>query len=131
MSFIELYTRLLDAFEDPSVKIPCCGLRFVRHGEPDLHSTFSQSPNWLESYPRSLASCGFSYKAAKLGWTLCATADSIGCPAGALSLGLVSPDSQQSFEGGCYVKSMSKPATPADFSKGFVYAPVQSGHPEF
>src|SRR5205085_11266980 len=35
------------------------------------------------------------------------------------------------FEGGCYVKSMLQPATPADFTAGRVYAPRQSGHPEF
>jgi uncharacterized protein (DUF169 family) len=107
-------------------------LRFeVRHEEPDLAESFVRSPNWLDQFPRSLASCGYSYKAARGGWTLRATAETIGCPAGAISLGLVPADSTQSFDGGCYVKAMAKPATPADFSAGFVYAPHQSRHPEF
>ena len=59
------------------------------------------------------------------------TAKNIGCPAGAMSLGLLPTDSVQSFTNGCYVQNMEQPATPADFSLGFVYAPRQSGHPEF
>jgi uncharacterized protein (DUF169 family) len=131
MAFAALFRGLLSAFEDADVKIPCCGLKFVKQEEPDLTDVFSRSPRWLEAFPRSLASCGYSYKAAKGGWTLRVTAESIGCPAGAMSLGLVARDSTQSFEGGCYLKSMGKPATPADFSAGYVYAPHQSKHPEF
>ncbi len=129
--FVDLFSRLLAAFEDDSVRIPCCGLKFVRHDESDLVDTFSQSPKWLDPFPRSLASCGYSYKAAKGGWTLRVTAETIGCPAGAMSLGLVEADSTRSFSGGCYVQPMAKPATPADFTAGFVYAPHQSGHGEF
>jgi uncharacterized protein (DUF169 family) len=129
--FDEMFHRFLNAFEDTTVKIPCCGLKFIQQDEPDPINAFSQSPVWLDSFPRSLASCGYSYKAAKGGWTLKATAETIGCPAGAMSLGLVSSDSTKSFNGGCYVKPMAKPATPADFTAGYVYAPHQSGHPEF
>jgi len=131
--FAELYRRLLASFEDDTVKIPCCGLKFIKHDEPDLLAEFAQSPHWLDPahFQRNLASCGFSYKAAKGGWTLRVTADTIGCPAGAMSLGLVASDSTRSFEGGCYVTPMAKAAVPADFTAGFVYAPRQSGHPEF
>lgn len=129
--FAELYQRLLAAYEDPEVLMPCCGLKFIRHEEPDPIAEFSRSPRWLEAFPRSLASCGYSYKAAKGGWTLRVTRQTIGCPAGAMSLGLVPTDSTDIFEDGCYVKSMQKPATPADFTAGYVYAPHQSGHPEF
>lgn len=129
--FADLYVRFLAAYEDSSVKIPCCGLKFVKENEPDLDREFSASPNWMETFPRSLASCGFSYKASKGGWTLKVTAKNIGCPAGAISLGLVRADATNSFSGGCYVKTMAQPATPADFTSGFVYAPQQSGHPEF
>lgn len=129
--FADLYRRLLAAYEDPEVLIPCCGLKFVPHGEPDPLDDFASSPRWLEVFPRSLASCGYSYKASKGGWTLRVTPKTIGCPAGAISLGLVPSDSRELFEDGCYVKSMQTPATPADFSAGFVYAPHQSGHSEF
>src|SRR5215469_9039272 len=129
--FSELFTRFLEAFEDPQVQIPCCGLKFVRKGEEDPLEEFSRSPRWLEAFPRSLASCGYSYKASRAGWTLRVTAANIGCPAGAISLGLLPVDSTQSFKEGCYVQNMARPATPADFSAGFVYAPKQSGHPEF
>jgi uncharacterized protein (DUF169 family) len=98
--FTELFQRFLAAYEDDTVRIPCCGLRFVRRDEPDPRDVFAASPQWLDTYHRSLASCGFSYKAAKGGWTLRVTEENIGCPAGAMSLGLV-------------------------------YAPHQSGHPEF
>jgi uncharacterized protein (DUF169 family) len=130
--FAELFQRFTDAFEEP-IRIPCCGLKFVKQGETDLTSEFSESPNWIEAghFRRTLASCGYSYKAAKGGWTMKVTADTIGCPAGAMSLGLVSADSTRSFRGGCYVKPMEKSAVPADFTAGFVYAPRQSGHPEF
>jgi uncharacterized protein (DUF169 family) len=129
--FAKLYKEFLDAFEDESVEIPCCGLKFVRRGEPDLVEHFAKSPRWTDSFPRSLASCGYSYKASLAGRTMRVTADTIGCPAGAMSLGLVPPDSHQSFKDGCSVRNMATPATPADFSAGFVYAPKQSGHPEF
>jgi len=129
--FSELFTRFLEAFEDPQVQIPCCGLKFVRKGEEDPLEEFSRSPRWLKEFPRSLASCGYSYKASRAGWTLRVTAANIGCPAGAISLGLLPVDSTQSFKEGCYVQNMARPATPADFSAGFVYAPKQSGHPEF
>jgi uncharacterized protein (DUF169 family) len=129
--FAELFTRFLAAYEDDSVRIPCCGLRFVQRGEPDPFEQFAASSTWMEAFPRSLASCGFSYEAAKGGWTMKVTAENIGCPAGAMSLGLVAAESGKHFDGGCYVKAMEKPATPADFSAGYVYAPHQSGHPEF
>ena len=129
--FADLYHRLLAAYEDTDVLIPCCGLKFVRHDEPDPLEEFARSPRWLEVFPRSLASCGYSYKASKGGWTLKVTRQTIGCPAGAMSLGLVPKDSTDLFKDGCYVKSMQKPATPADFSAGYVYAPHQSGHGEF
>lgn len=126
-----MFARFLAAFEDASVRIPCCGLKFVKQEQDDPVALFSKSPKWIDSFPRSLASCGYSYKASKGGWTLRVTAETIGCPAGAVSLGLVPPDSAKSFLGGCYVQNMAKPATPADFTAGFVYAPKQSGHPEF
>lgn len=129
--FSDLYTRFLAAFEDPQVQVPCCGLKFVRKDENDPLEEFSRSPRWLEAFPRSLASCGYSYKASRAGWTLRVTAGNIGCPAGAISLGLLAADSTQSFKEGCYVQNMARPATPADFTAGFVYAPRQSGHPEF
>ena len=130
-SFDILYRRLIEAFDDDSVKIPCCGLKFIRHDEEEPLDTFATSPKWLDEYPRSLASCGFSYKAAKGGWTLRVTVDNIGCPAGAVSLGLCPADATCSFQGGCYVKPMKKAAVPKDFLAGHVYAPHQSGHPEF
>jgi uncharacterized protein (DUF169 family) len=129
--FANLYRRFLAAYEDPEVLIPCCGLKFIRHDQPDPMEEFAKSPRWIEVFPRSLASCGYSYKASKGGWTLRVTRQTIGCPAGAMSLGLVPKDSTDLFEDGCYVKSMKKPATPADFSSGYVYAPHQSGHGEF
>jgi uncharacterized protein (DUF169 family) len=129
--FSELFARFLRAFEDESVRIPCCGLKFVKHGAEDPLEVFARSPKWLDGFRRSLASCGYSYKASKGGWTLRVTAENIGCPAGAISLGLAPADSTRSFTGGCYVQNMATPATPADFSAGFVYAPKQSGHPEF
>ena len=129
--FSHLYQRFLSAYEDPHVRVPCCGLKFVKRDEADPIEIFRASPTWFESFPRSLAACGYSYKASRGGWTLRAALENIGCPAGAVSLGLVSADSQASFEGGCYVKSMGRPATPADFTAGHVYAPRQSGHPEF
>lgn len=128
--FKELHARL-ESFDDPNIRIPCCGLKFIKQDEPDLLEVFSRSPMWLAKFPRQLASCGYSYKASKAGWTLRVTKETIGCPAGAISLGLVAGDSKQSFAGGCYVKSMAVPATPADFTAGHVYAPQQSGHPEF
>lgn len=128
--FGALFERFLAAF-DADVRIPVCGLKFIRHDEPDPKARFATSPEWQEMLPRSLASCGYSYKAARGGMTLRVDATTIGCPAGAVSLGLISADSRQSFEGGCYVKSMLQPATPADFTAGHVYAPQQSGHPEF
>lgn len=128
--FTELFRRLLAAFEE-EVRIPCCGLKFIRANEKDPVEIFATSPKWLTEHPRQLASCGFSREAARGGWTLRVSADNIGCPAGAMSLGLVNPDSKKSFEGGCYVKSMATPATPADFTSGYVYAPHQSGHSEF
>ncbi len=132
-SFAELFERFIAAYEDEMVRVPCCGLKFVKTGEADLDEQFSKSPQWMDPgyFRRTLASCGYSYKAAKGGWTLKVTADNIGCPAGAMSLGLVARDSTRSFAGGCYVTSMAKPAVPADFSAGYVYAPRQSGHPEF
>jgi uncharacterized protein (DUF169 family) len=130
MEFKEAYDRFIDAFEI-DVRMPICGLKFVRNGEDDPLDLFAASPRWTEAFPRSLASCGYSYKAAQGGWTLRVTRATIGCPAGAISLGLVASDAKDVFEGGCYVKSMARPATPADFSAGFVYAPHQSGHPEF
>lgn len=130
-TFAELYERLLAAFDDADVRMPCCGLKFIRRDTADPLVEFSLSPRWMERFPRSLASCGYSYKAAKGGWTLRVTKETIGCPAGAISLGLVDKDSHESFSGGCYLKSMATPATPADFSAGHVYAPSQSGHPEF
>ena len=132
-NFSELFQRFVAAYEDDTVRIPCCGLRFVKNGEADLTDEFMRSPQWIESdrFGRTLASCGYSYKAAKGGWTLKVTAETIGCPAGAVSLGLVAADSTRSFQGGCYVKPMAKPAVPKDFSAGYVYAPNQSGHPEF
>lgn len=131
--FAELFERFLKAYEDDSVRIPCCGLKFETRGEASLTDEFLKSPQWLDPshFGRNLASCGFSYKAAKGGWTLKVTADTIGCPAGAMSLGLVASDSTRSFAGGCYVASMQKAAVPADFTAGHVYAPRQSGHPEF
>src|ERR1700722_2649859 len=131
--FSDLYSRFRAAFEDDTLKIPCCGLKFIRHDQPDPIEEFSRSPKWRDEgrYPRSLASCGYSYKASRAAWTLRATAQNIGCPAGAMSLGLVPADSTQSFKDGCYVQNMARPATPAVFSSGFVYAPRQSGHPEF
>jgi|GEM_PF-588994 len=125
-----LYQRFLAGFSD-DVQIPVCGLKFVRHGEEDPREAFAQSPEWMATFTRSLASCGYSYKAARGGFTLRVDRTNIGCPAGAISLGLVAGDAHDSFEGGCYVKSMLTPATPADFSAGSVYAPKQSGHPEF
>src|SRR5262245_8610607 len=92
------FQNLLDAFADPTVRMPCCGLKFVRRDEPDPIAQFQQSPQWLDAFPRSLASCGYSYKAAKGGWTLRVTAETIGCPAGATSLGLVRADSDHQFE---------------------------------
>lgn len=128
--FATLYARFLAAFGD-DVVIPACGLKFVRAGETDPREVFAASPSWLEMLPRALASCGYSYKAARGGFTLRVDRTSIGCPAGAISLGLVSGSSTESFEGGCYVKSMARAASPADFTAGRVYAPSQSGHPEF
>jgi uncharacterized protein (DUF169 family) len=131
--FATLFKRFLASYEDDSVRIPCCGLWFARNGEADRTEEFSRSPKWIEPnhFQRTLASCGYSYKAARGGWTLKVTAENIGCPAGAMSLGLVSSDSTRSFEGGCYVASMARPATPQDFTAGYVYAPHQSGHSEF
>jgi len=131
--FASLFERFLAAYEDDTVRIPCCGLKFVKQDERDPIDEFAKSPQWLEPdrFGRDLASCGFSYKASKGGWTLKVTADNIGCPAGAMSLGLVRSDSTRSFESGCYVASMAKAAVPADFTAGHVYAPRQSGHPEF
>lgn len=129
-SFADLYQRFLAAY-GTDVRIPVCGLKFVRHDERDPSEAFAASPEWHEALPRSLASCGYSYKAARGGFTLRVDRTNIGCPAGAISLGLVPGDSHESFDGGCYVKLMMEPATPADFTAGHVYAPRQSGHPEF
>jgi uncharacterized protein (DUF169 family) len=135
--FKVLFERFLEVYkyEDENgtytVRIPCCGLKFSKKGERDLLDVFTQSPRWLEFSARTLASCGYSYKSAKGGWTLRATKQTIGCPAGATSLGLVASDSTDSFAGGCYVEPMQQPASPADFAAGYVYAPRQSGHPEF
>jgi hypothetical protein len=129
-SFARLYARFLATF-GANVRIPVCGLKFIEHGQEDPRAIFAASPEWHEALPRSLASCGYSYKAARGGFTLRVDRTNIGCPAGAISLGLVPQHSRESFDGGCYVKLMRQPATPADFTAGHVYAPRQSGHPEF
>lgn len=128
--FGSFYQRFLAGFGE-DLQIPVCGLKFVRNDEEDPREVFARSPEWRESFTRSMASCGYSYKAARGGFTLRVDRTNIGCPAGAISLGLVAGESHDSFAGGCYVKSMLTPATPADFTAGFVYAPRQSGHPEF
>ena len=39
-AFSELYARFLTAFEDESVRIPCCGLKFIKKNQEDLRRRF-------------------------------------------------------------------------------------------
>lgn len=63
---------------------------------------------------------------------LMVTRETIGCPAGAISLGLIDENEATPLEGERpYTDLMEKPAPPAEFTSGRVYACQASGHMEY
>ncbi len=115
MSFIKLNKRYLAAFEDKDMpEIGTVGVKFIRKEESVPHGIkfTSETKTWCQAV-----------RAASGGEPVLINPENIGCPAGAISLGLTSPENEEPLPGKRpYTELMKKPAPPADFSEGLVYA---------
>ena len=125
MNFNELSERYIKAFDVPDLKpeVHCMGIKFIEKG--------NKVPENIQVKDVPAPWCGI-LKMASEGDVIIATKDNIGCPAAAIALGLVNPDDPEVLEGSRkYTSMMSKPASPKDFTDGFVYACKGSGHMEY
>jgi uncharacterized protein (DUF169 family) len=125
MNFNELSERYRKAFDVPDMKpeVHCLGVKFIQKGEkiPENIQVKDVPAPWCRIL-----------KLASEGDVMIATKDNIGCPAAGIALGLVDPHDREVLSGSRkYTSMMSKPASPKDFTDGFVYACKGSGHMEF
>ena len=75
---------------------------------------------------------GYALKVASEGCPVVVDARTIGCPGGGIALGLIDQEQGAPLEGERpYTDMMERPASPADFTKGYVYACKASDHMEF
>jgi uncharacterized protein (DUF169 family) len=126
MCFQEMTEKFLESFgvDDLVPSVVPVGVKFFPQGT---------------SYPRedeliadaSIPWCG-AIKLASEGEVVVVTKKNIGCPAAAITLGLIDKDEKQPLEGDRkYTSLMEHPAAPADFTNGYVYACKDSGRMEF
>ena len=126
MSFQELSKKFIDAFGVAELTPPVVpvGVKFFPKG--------SACPKEDEIVAdATIPWCG-AVKLATEGETVIVTKRNIGCPAAAITLGLVHKDDKQPLEGTRkYTSLMEHPAAPVDFTEGYVYACKDTGHMEF
>ncbi len=125
MEFKEASSRFIESYGvknlDPSVRP--VGVKFITNGDP--------IPNEFELDDISTPWCG-AVKSASEGEPVVMTKENIGCPAGGIALGLVEPYQDTPLIGERkYTSLMENSATPADFTKGLVYACKDADHMDF
>ncbi len=125
MQFTVLKNRFFDAFniEKLSPLIEPVGVKFIPIGE--------RIPSGFEGDDIPTTWCG-AVKMASEGTPVVITKENIGCPAGGIALGLVNANETVPLPGNRkYTSMMSTPASPSDFTDGYVYACADSGKKKF
>lgn len=125
MGLNELAKRFEAAFDVESLEpgITPVGIKFIPKGDC--------VPNGFEGNEIPTPWCG-AVKLASEGECILITKDNIGCPAGAIALGLVSAKQDTILKGNRkYTSLMHTPATPKDFTEGLVYACKGANHMKF
>jgi uncharacterized protein (DUF169 family) len=126
MGFKDVAERFIESFGVDSLKPPVVpvGVKFFPKGTPFPE----EDPTVADA---TIPWCG-AVKLASEGETVIVTKKNIGCPAAAITLGLVHKDDKNPLEGSRkYTSLMEHPASPADFTDGYVYACKDTGHMEF
>ncbi len=126
MNFSETSKMFLDSFGEEKLDPPVVpvGVKFFPKG-----SDFPKEDPDLED--ASIPWCG-AVKLASDGEMVVVTTKNIGCPAGAIALGLVDRNDSNPLAGiRKYTSLMDAAASPADFTNGYVYACKDTGKMDF
>jgi uncharacterized protein (DUF169 family) len=126
MSFKEVTEKFIDSFgvDDLTPPIVPVGVKFFPKG-----TDYPQEDELVAD--ASIPWCG-AVRLAADGDTIVISKKNIGCPAAAIALGLVDKNESQPLEGNRkYTSLMAQPASPSDFTNGYVYACKGSSRMEF
>ena len=126
MNFKEASTRFMRMFGEQDRLIRPVGVKLIRKGHKVPKGTEA-----AEEY-QGTPWCGAVRIAATEGEVVVINKDNVGCPAGAISLGIVHQYQTEPLMGKRkYTELMAKPASPADFTNGLVYACKNTGNMRF
>ena len=124
--FDNLMERLIEALDVPNLRIPAAGVRIFKKDEKVPREVVKYQPDGM-----TVTSC-HATRATMLDEAVYLTADTIGCVAAAISLGLVDEHQSSPLEGARdYTEIMKKssgkgdafvPPSPLNFTNGTVYA---------
>ncbi len=125
--FEEISEKYLELFKTGEAPLAPIGVKMIPKGMPLPETTVP-----LEEY-MGTPWCGAIKIASQENEVVVINKNNVGCPAGAIALGLVDKFEETSLEGKRnYTDLMKgKSASPADFSKGFVYACKDTGNMQF
>lgn len=124
MSFKDVSTRYMYVFGEEAMVVRPVGVKLIAKGKgvPEGAKTAEQGTPWCEAVRI----------AATNGEAVVITKDNVGCPAAGIALGLVDQYQNEPLSGKRkYTDLMEEPASPADFTKGLVYACKDSGNMQF
>ena len=126
MSFEEASTKFMRLFGEQEPLIPLAGVKLIPKGKEIPETAIP--PKEFQGIPW----CEAVRIAATENKTVVITKDNVGCPAAAISLGLVDQRQTEPLQDKRkYTDMMDKPASPADFTNGLVYACKDSGNMQF
>lgn len=126
MSFREASTRFMHLVKEQELLIRPMGIKLIPKGQ-----TAPKSTRAAEEY-QGIPWCEAVRIAATKGEVVVLNKDTVGCPAAAIALGLADQYQTEPLRGKRkYTDLMAKPASPADFTNGFVYACKDSGNMQF
>ncbi len=126
MSFEEASTRFVRMFGEKDAPVRPVGVKLIPKGK-EIPET-AVSPAEYQGTPW----CGAVRIAATENEAVVITKENVGCPAAAIALGLVDEQQTEHLQGKRkYTDLMERPASPADFTNGLVYACKDSGNMQF
>jgi uncharacterized protein (DUF169 family) len=128
MSFKETSERFMRVFgeQEQEKLVKPVGVKLIPKGQEVLKGTRT-----TEEY-QGIPWCEAVRIAATKGKVVVINRENVGCPAAAIALGLVDQYQKEPLRGKRkYTDLMAKPASPADFTKGLVYACKDSGNMQF
>ena len=126
MNFEEASRRYMEVFGEPETMIPPAGVKLILKGQAVPEGTCP--PEEYQGTPW----CGAVRIAVTEDEVVVINKDNVGCTAAAIALGLVDQYQTEPLKGSRkYTNLMDKPASPADFTNGLVYACKDTNNMQF